>query len=193
VPRPALFLDRDGVINAEVDYLGDPRDVALIPGVAGAIAAVNARGVPVVVITNQSGIARGRYGEPDLAAVNARIAEQLAAGGARVDAVYACPHHPGGTVTAYAIDCRCRKPGPKMLEDAAAALDLDLARSIVVGDKPSDLGAARAAGCAAAVLVRTGYGATTERDAPSPPPDAVFDDLAAAVPWLLARLTGSAG
>jgi D-glycero-D-manno-heptose 1,7-bisphosphate phosphatase len=184
VPRPALFLDRDGVINEEVEYLSDPSRVSLIPGAAAAIARFNAAGIPVVVVTNQSGLARGLFGIGDLAAVTERLDELLAAVGARVDASYHCPHHPAGVVPELAIACACRKPGTKLLDDAARDLDLDLARSALVGDKRSDLGAARAAGCAA-VLVRTGYGRTTEPDALA---DAVFDDLAAATPWLLARL-----
>jgi D-glycero-D-manno-heptose 1,7-bisphosphate phosphatase len=184
VPRPALFLDRDGVINVEVDYLSDPDRVALAPGAARAIAAMNARGVPVVVVTNQSGIARGKFGEAELAAVTARLGELLAAEGARVDATYWCPHHPDGTVAAYAVACACRKPGTKLLTDAAAALDLDLARSVMVGDKASDLAAGRNAGCVAAVLVQTGYGAAHAGETP----DAVFADLGAATDWLVARL-----
>jgi D-glycero-D-manno-heptose 1,7-bisphosphate phosphatase len=187
VARAALFLDRDGVINEEVEYLRDPARVALLPGVAAAIAAMNQAGIPVVVVTNQSGLARGMYDAAALAAVTARVGELLAAGGARLDATYHCPHHPDGTVAALAVTCACRKPRPGMLLDAARDLDLDLARSVVVGDKPSDLGAARAAGCAA-VLVRTGYGAASERALAPGDHDAVFADLAAAVPWLLARL-----
>jgi D-glycero-D-manno-heptose 1,7-bisphosphate phosphatase len=187
VARPALFLDRDGVINEEVEYLSDPARVALLPGAAGAIAAINAAGIPVVVVTNQSGIARGLYDAAAFAAVTARLGELLAAAGARLDATYHCPHHPAGVVPTLAIACRCRKPAPGMLLDAARDLDLDLARAVVVGDKPSDLAAARAVG-AAAVLVRTGYGATTERGLAAAACDAVFADLAAARPWLLARL-----
>jgi len=189
VPRPALFLDRDGVINVEVEYLSDPDRVALIPGVAAAIAEVNRAGVPVVVVTNQSGIARGTYGAPELAAVTARLGQLLGAAGARVDATYHCPHHPAGSIRELAILCDCRKPGPKLVLDAARDLDLDVPRSVLVGDKASDLGAARAAGCAA-VLVRTGYGAAEENTLVGLEPDAVFDDLAAATPWLLSRLAG---
>jgi D-glycero-D-manno-heptose 1,7-bisphosphate phosphatase len=186
VPRPALFLDRDGVINEEVEYLSDPARVSLIPGVASAIAQVNAAGVPVVVVTNQSGLARGMFLPSDLARVTARLAALLAAEGARLDATYHCPHHPDGAIAELAIACACRKPGTKLLLDAARDLDLDLPRSALVGDKPSDLRAARTAGCAA-VLVRTGYGRVTE-GASSATADVIFDDLLAATPWLLARL-----
>jgi D-glycero-D-manno-heptose 1,7-bisphosphate phosphatase len=186
VPRPALFLDRDGVINEEVEYLSDPARVSLIPGAAAAIAQLNAASIPVVVVTNQSGLARGMFGPADLAAVTSRLAALLAAEGAHLDASYHCPHHPDGVVPDLAIACACRKPGIKLLLDAATDLDLDLPRSALVGDKPSDLGAARAAGCAA-ILVRTGYGRITE-GASSVTADQVFDDLRAATPWLLTRL-----
>jgi D-glycero-D-manno-heptose 1,7-bisphosphate phosphatase len=186
VSRPALFLDRDGVINVEVEYLSDPARVALIPGSAAAIARINAAGIPVVVVTNPSGLARGKYGAAEFAAVTARIAEQLAAEVARLDATYHCPHHPAGRVPELAILCDCRKPGPKLLLDAARDLDLDVPRSILVGDKASDLGAARAAGCRA-VLVRTGYGDTEEPTLPFRA-DAIFDSLSEALPYLLSQL-----
>ena len=177
--EPALFLDRDGVIVEEVGYLHRPEDVVLYPGVAEAIATIRRRGVPVVVATNQSGIGRGKYGEADLHRVSRRIDELLAAAGARIDATYFCPHRPD-------FGCDCRKPAPGLLRRAAAELGLDLARSVMVGDKGSDLGAARAARCAA-VLVRTGYGAEVEAGPRAAVPDAVFDSLAEAVPWLAAR------
>lgn len=187
MPRPALFLDRDGVINEEVEYLSDPARVSLIAGAAAAIAQFNRAGIPVVVVTNQSGLARGLFTPADLAAVTSRLASLLAADGAHLDATYHCPHHPSGVVPALAITCACRKPGTKLLLDAARDLDLDLARSALVGDKPSDLGAARAAGLLA-ILVRTGYGHTVDPATA----DAVFDSLAAATPSLLARLAHSA-
>ncbi|HSK02606.1 MAG TPA: D-glycero-beta-D-manno-heptose 1,7-bisphosphate 7-phosphatase [Kofleriaceae bacterium] len=191
--RRCVFLDRDGVINEEVDYLHDPARVVLVGGAAEAIAALGRAGLAVVVVTNQAGIARGMYTERELAAVTARIAELIAGAGGRLDATYFCPHHPEAGLGDYKIACRCRKPAPGMLERAAAELGLDLAGSAIVGDKATDLEAGRAAGCAA-VLVRSGYGAREEARlaaAGGPPPDAVFDSLAAAAPWLLARLAGA--
>ncbi|HWO22297.1 MAG TPA: D-glycero-beta-D-manno-heptose 1,7-bisphosphate 7-phosphatase [Kofleriaceae bacterium] len=194
--RRCVFLDRDGVINEEVEYLHEPERVALVAGAAEAIAALGRAGLAVVVVTNQAGIARGMYTERELAAVTARIGELLAGAGARLDGVYFCPHHPEAGRGPYRIACRCRKPGPAMLEQAAAELGLDLAGSAIVGDKASDLEAGRAAGCAA-VLVRTGYGAQEEArliaDARADLADAVFDSLAAAAPWLIARLGADAG
>lgn len=193
--RRCVFLDRDGVINEEVDYLRDPDRVVLVAGAAEAIAALNRAGLAVVATTNQSGIARGMYTERELAAVTARIDELLARAGARLDRTYFCPHHPEAGVGPYRIACRCRKPGPGMLEQAAAELGLELARSAMVGDKATDLEAGRAAGCAA-VLVRSGYGAREEARLAAAGradlADAVFDSLAAAAPWLIARLGAAA-
>ena len=185
--RPALFLDRDGVINVEVNYLHRPNDVVLVPGVAHAIAQANAFEIPVIVITNQAGIARGKYGPAELAAVGQRIDQLL--GTAIIDATYHCPHHPEGTVAELRIECECRKPAPGMLLQAAAEHGLDLANSIFVGDKASDLSAARAAGCGA-VLVRTGYGTQVEVElgANHPLYDQVFDSLVDAMPYILMRL-----
>jgi D-glycero-D-manno-heptose 1,7-bisphosphate phosphatase len=155
-PRPGLLLDRDGVINVEIHRLHRPQDVVVIPGTGRAIAAINRHGVPVAVITNQAGIGHGLYDEAAYRSVNERIAQIIAADGAHIDGFFHCPHVP-------ADDCRCRKPNAGLLEDAARALDLDLKRSIFVGDKRSDLQAARAVGCGA-YLVRTGYGAEVERE-----------------------------
>ena len=190
-PRPALFLDRDGVLNVEVEYLHDPAGLVLVPGAAAAVAALNRRGVPVVLVTNQAGIGRGLYGEQDYRAVQRRLGELLAADGARLDAEYHCPHHPVHGLGPYRVACDCRKPRPGLLLQAARELGLDLRSSVLVGDKLSDLEAGRAAGCAT-VLVRTGYGAAAEAQARAAaaalPWDAACDSLAAALPFLLARL-----
>jgi D-glycero-D-manno-heptose 1,7-bisphosphate phosphatase len=185
--RPALFLDRDGVINHEVNYLHRPEDVELIPGVAEAIHQANALEIPVIVATNQAGIARGKYGLHDLAAVGVRIDQLL--GHAKIDATYYCPHHPDGVVSQWRLHCECRKPHPGMLLQAAHEHSIELAKSIFVGDKQSDLSAARAAGCGA-VLVRTGYGAEVERALGPDHPlyDQVFDSLMEAMPYIMARL-----
>ena len=143
--RPAVFLDRDGTLVEEVPYLHDPERVVLLPG-AGALAAAGAAGYALVVVTNQAGVARGLYDEAAVDAVHRRLGELLAGAGVRLDAVLHCPHHPRGTVPGYARACRCRKPGPRMLEAAAERLDLDLPASFLVGNHPSDVGAAVAAG-----------------------------------------------
>lgn len=171
-PRPAAFFDRDGTLILEADYLSDPDDVELIPGAIEAIRAAHDAGWYAVIVTNQSGIARGRYSEADYAAVTRRLEALLSAAGASVDAILHCPHHPDFTGV-----CDCRKPAPGMLLEASRRLTIDLGRSIVVGDKRSDLAAAVAVG-AHPVLVRTGYGAATERAAPLPAGVTVVDSVA---------------
>lgn len=157
-PRPAVFLDRDGTINVEVDHLSRADEVVLLPGSGAAIARLNARGIPVVVVTNQSGIGRGLFSWEDYAAVKARLAGLLAAEGARWDAAYEAPHHPEAVGAYCHPDHPDRKPNPGMLLRAAEELGLDLGRSWMVGDKRIDLEAGLNAGCRVA-LVRTGYGA----------------------------------
>ena len=174
--RPAAFVDRDGTLIVERNYLGDPAGVELIPGTAEALAALKAAGYAVVMLTNQSGVARGYFDMAAVERVHARLAELLAAGGAALDAVYTCPHGPNDA-------CSCRKPLPGLARQAAADLGLDLARSLVFGDKAADLGVARAVG-ARGILVRTGHGAKEEPTA-APLADLVADDLAAAVRLIL--------
>lgn len=178
--RPAVFLDRDGTLNEEVDYLSDPDQLVLIPGAAAAVARLNARGIPVVVVTNQSGIGRGRYGWQDFAAVMSRMGTLLALENARIDAVYASPHHELGQGEYAVADHPDRKPNPGMLLRAAAEHDLDLSRSWMVGDKAVDLEAGRRAGCRVA-LVRTGYGSTVDGSGA----DLVAADLSEAVARIL--------
>ncbi len=164
--RPGLFLDRDGVIVEEVNYLSRPEDARLIPGAAAVVAAANRRDVPVILVTNQSGIGRGYYGWDSFAAVQQVILTLLAEAGAAVDAVYACPYHADGVEPYRHPDHPARKPNPGMMLRAAAGLRLDLARSWVVGDRANDLDAARRAGMAGGVHVLTGHGLDAgERDA----------------------------
>ncbi len=157
-PLPALFLDRDGVILEEVDYLHRPGDVRLLPGAAAATAAANVRAVPVVVVTNQSGIGRGYYGWDAFLAVLDRMLGLLAREGAAIDAVFACPFHRDALPPYDHSDHPGRKPRPGMLERAARQLNLDLPRSWIVGDTAADIGAGRAAGLAGGVHVLTGHG-----------------------------------
>jgi D-glycero-D-manno-heptose 1,7-bisphosphate phosphatase len=179
--RPAVFLDRDGTLVEEVAYLHDPGRVALLDGVA-ALAGLAAAGYALVVVTNQAGVARGLYHEAAVDAVHRRLAELLAAAGVRLDAVLHCPHHPEGTVPGYARACRCRKPGPGMLEAAAERLGLDLAASWLIGNHPTDMGAAVAAGVRP-LFVTTGQAAGR----PPPPGVAVVPDLEAAAHAVLGR------
>lgn len=179
--RPAVFLDRDGTLNEEVDYLSDPDQLSLIPGAAAAVAKLNARGIPVVVVTNQSGIGRGRYGWREFEAVMSRMETLLAREQAHVDAVYAAPHHAKGLGEYAVADHPDRKPNPGMLLKAAEEHGLDLSHSWMVGDKALDLEAGRRAGCRVA-LVRTGYGHSVDPGGA----DLVAADLAEAVDRILA-------
>lgn len=152
-----VFLDRDGTVTEEIGYVNDPRRLRLIPGSAEAIALLNAKNIPVILATNQAGVARGYFKEEMIGRCHARLEEMLAALGARLDAIFYCPHHPSVGEPPYRQDCECRKPKPGMLLKAAERFGLDLSRSYVIGDKASDLEVAEAVG-AHPVLVRTGYG-----------------------------------
>ena len=152
--RPAAFLDRDGTLIEEVNYLHRPEQVRLIPGVRATLARLRAEGVALVVVTNQSGVARGYFTPADVHAVHAHLEDLL---GMRFDGTYACFHHPRGEVAAWAGVCGCRKPAPGILTQAAEELSLDLRASAMFGDKVSDLGAGRALGVPA-FLVETGHG-----------------------------------
>jgi D-glycero-D-manno-heptose 1,7-bisphosphate phosphatase len=158
--RPALFLDRDGAVVQDTGYLHRVEDVRFIPGAAKIIAAANRRGVPVIMVTNQSGIGRGYYGWAEFKSVQGAIVASLAADGARIDAVYACAHHPDGEGFLVHPNHPARKPNPGMLLEAASELALDLKSSWLVGDKADDIEAAKRAGIAGALQVATGRGAT---------------------------------
>lgn len=164
-------MDRDGTIVVERYYLADPEDVELVPGAARALARLAAAGYALVVVTNQSGIARGLYDEAAFRAVQRRVEALLAAEGVRFDAVFYCPHHPD-----FTGPCECRKPGTALFRQASAELGLDLARSFFVGDRLKDVVPAFELG-GRAVLVRTGYG--VEHEPAAGPGVAVVDDLAA--------------
>lgn len=157
--RSALFLDRDGVIVEDTGYLHEPDKVVLIDGICPLIAACNAADVPVVVVTNQSGIGRGYYDWAAFAAVQARIVALLAEEGCALDAVFACAYHADAEGLYAVADHEWRKPRPGMLVTAAAVCRLDLARSWIVGDRAKDLAAGKAAGLAGGLHVLTGQGA----------------------------------
>ena len=142
--RPAAFLDRDGVLNVDCGYAFRPEDLEMIPTAAAAVRLLNAAGYYVIVVTNQSGVARGFYSEAAVKLFNSHLQELLKAEGAHIDAFYFCPHHPDGKIKELAILCHCRKPQPGMLEQAARDWPIDLARSFLIGDKDDDLAAARA-------------------------------------------------
>ncbi len=162
--RPALFLDRDGVLVAEVGYLHRPEDVRLVPGAAALIVAANRAGLATVLVTNQAGIGRGTYGWAEFQATQERISADLAAAGAALDMVLACPFHPEAEPPYRHPDHPCRKPRPGMIQRAAERLGLGLSGSWIVGDRAIDMAAGRAAGLAGGAQVLTGHGAA-ERDA----------------------------
>jgi D-glycero-D-manno-heptose 1,7-bisphosphate phosphatase len=144
--RPALFLDRDGTINVDTGYPGDPDEIVLLPGILPAIRAANQARFATVIVTNQSGIARGLFGWAEFEAVNRRVVDLLAAQGCRIDLVLACAYHEAGEGALKVADHPMRKPNPGMLFKAAELARLDLSRSILVGDKASDVEAGTAAG-----------------------------------------------
>jgi D-glycero-D-manno-heptose 1,7-bisphosphate phosphatase len=184
--RPAVFIDRDGTILDELGYVVPGSTVNLYPFSAAAITKLTDAGFPVVVITNQGGIALGMYDHAFVDETHATLTESLAQAGARISAWYYCPHHPDGKVPEFAIACECRKPGTGLLEAAARDLHLDLHSSWVVGDQWRDIELARRAG-ARGILVRTGYGGRLEKDWPQdiPPPPVICDDLEAAAEFIL--------
>ena len=155
--RPAVFLDRDGTLTAEADWVTTSGDLVLLPCAAPAIALLARAGYAVVLATNQSAVARGLITERELAEIHAHMARELARDGAHLDGVYTCPHHPTEGAPPYRRECECRKPKPGMLLAAARDLRLDLARSWVIGDAERDLAAGAAAGVRG-ILVATGKG-----------------------------------
>ena len=155
--RPGILLDRDGTIIVDHGYVGSVNRVEFIEGAPGAIASFNQAGIPVAVVTNQAGVARGLYGLDDVARVHEHIEAHLARYGARIDLFLYCPYHPGGIVEAFARTSEDRKPRPGMANSAASALDLDLTASWVVGDRPEDIGLAQAIGASAVYLGTDDY------------------------------------
>ncbi|MCW5558463.1 MAG: HAD family hydrolase [Verrucomicrobiae bacterium] len=177
----AVFLDRDGTLNAERHYLSRPEDLVLLPGVLDALGRLQAAGFHLVVVTNQSGIGRGYFSPADLEAVHDRLSRMAATAGVRFTRIYVAPEAPGQP-------SRYRKPSPQALFDARDDLGVDLARSYMIGDKWIDVETGLHAGCAASLLVRTGYGAETERlEASRLAQAVVVDDLPAAADWILKR------
>lgn len=188
--KPAVFIDRDGTILDELGYVVPGSEIRIYPFSAPAIVKLTDAGFPVVVITNQGGIALGMYDHAFVDETHAGLAEALARDGASITKWYYCPHHPEGKVPEFTRVCDCRKPGTAMLQTAARELGLDLDRSWVVGDQWRDIELARRAG-ARGVLVRTGYGAGLEANWPQdvPPPPVVCDDLLAAAEHIIATMS----
>lgn len=185
--RPGVFLDRDGTVNEEVGYLYEAKKLTLISGAARAIRRLNVFGLPVVCVSNQSGVARGYFSIDSVYEVNQKLEKLLAAEGAYLDRIYFCPHHPTEGQYPYRVNCDCRKPGSGMLEKAADELEIDLERSFLIGDRLSDIQTAQNAGLKA-ILVLTGYGRSeleNIKNQTSLHPDYICEDISAAVDWIL--------
>jgi len=183
----AVFLDRDGTINVEKDYLFRVEDFQFIDGVPQAIRRLKDSGYLVVVVTNQSGVARGYFAREDVDLLHCHMQRELERAGTAIDAFYLCPHHPQEGVGELRIDCECRKGKPGMLLQAAADLNIDLEHSYMVGDKLADIEAGCSAGCVS-LLVLTGYGAGEVDKAVSAGAQAVVDDLPKAVDYILGAI-----
>ncbi len=173
--KPAVFLDRDGTLMLDAGYVREAKDVVVYQGVREALGELKAAGFWLVIVTNQSGIGRGFFGETEYQAVHEEMLRQLGAG--LIDATYFCADHPEEATER-------RKPGPGMLREAARDHGLDLARSFMVGDRTGDIEAGRRAGLAASILVRTGVG---EAEIALAGADFVADDLPSATAWILQR------
>jgi len=181
----AVFLDRDGTLNTELEYLHDPAQLRLLPGAADAIRLLNQRETPAIVVSNQSGVGRGYFTEDAVTAVHERLAQHLEAASAHLDGIYYCPHDPR-------LGCDCRKPKPGMLVRAAAEHGIDLGRSFIIGDKATDLEAGHRAGCRT-VGVLTGYGHHLLRQTgpSSVRAEYVGRDVLDAVTWILRQVGGT--
>ncbi len=187
--KPAIFLDRDGVLIEDVNLLTRPADIHILPGVPEALSWLRAAGFNLIVVTNQTVIARGWLDELGVQRLEKEVERQLElAGGPCPDAFYFCPHHPNATISAYRRDCECRKPRPGLLVRAARDLELDLDASFLVGDRNTDILAGARAGCRT-VLVETGAHLAppieTSEPVELPSPDYVCADLGQAAQWIL--------
>jgi len=189
--RIAAFLDRDGTLNEEVNFVRTPEELELLPGAAASVRALNEGGIVVCVISNQSGVARGFFTEEDLVPIHTKLEREFRRSGAWIDRIYYCPHHPTEGSPPYNVVCSCRKPETGMLRQAAQDFGLDLQRSFVVGDRIVDIQAGRAAS-ATTILVMTGYGphALEECREQGVAPDFIAVDIAEAARIILQKTNG---
>jgi D-glycero-D-manno-heptose 1,7-bisphosphate phosphatase len=188
----AVFLDRDGVLIEDVHLLTRPEQVIVLPGVPQALQALGQAGFKLIVVSNQTVVARGLATEPEVQAVNVHLESLLQSAGAPpLDGIYICPHHPNATLPAYRVACDCRKPKPGLFLRAATELNLDLRTSFAVGDRITDIIAGAGAGCRT-VLVQTGMHRAKPIETSEPldttlQPDYTGADLAAAAKWILSQ------
>ena len=181
-PRKAAFIDRDGVINEERDFVHTVEEFAFLNGAVAAMRQLRAAGYLLVVVTNQSGIARGLYAEADYLKVTAHMRERLLSAGVTLDAVEYCPHLPDAPVARYRLDCNCRKPRPGMLLRAIDHLGIDARTSVLIGDRTADIQAGREAGIGRCYVVRSGKPLA---DSDAALADGVYGDLSSCVKALL--------
>lgn len=185
----AVFLDRDGTVNAEVGYLRDLADLRLIPGAGTAIKRFQEAGLKVILVTNQSGVARGYFPESLVHEAHELLDQMLLSEGAKIDAVYYCPHHPTAGNSMYTMECDCRKPGTGLIDRAARDLGIDVKRSYVVGDKWSDVELGQRVG-AHSILVQSGF-APDDPGNIRPPhisdPDFIAHTILDAADWIIQR------
>jgi len=187
-PIRAAFLDRDGVINEELNYVHRINDFHLLPGVVEALQILHSLGYLLIVVTNQAGIAKGKYTEVEYQELKWHMLSLFSANGIELAGIYHCPHHPEGSVSSLAIECNCRKPSPGMIQCAAADHDVDLFHSILIGDKLSDIQAARAAGVGTTIIVSSGHAFSEEAKHLA---DQCLPDLLAAAHWIKHQTTVS--
>ena len=190
IQKTAVFLDRDGTIIEEVGYLDNIGQLKLIPGAARAIGLLNKAGIPVIMITNQSGVARGYFSESVVEQLHQRLNELLETELAYLDAIYYCPHHPTEGTAPYRRTCNCRKPHPGMVEQAIDDLQLGKRRLFVVGDKLTDIELAKRAG-AEGILVLTGYGREEKKQLDKigkAQPAYIATDLLQAIQWIISQI-----
>jgi D-glycero-D-manno-heptose 1,7-bisphosphate phosphatase len=186
----AVFLDRDGTINEEVGYLRDLADLRLIPGAGTAIKRLNEAGLKVVLVTNQSGVARGYFSESLVHEAHERLVQMLRDEGARIDAIYFCPHHPTAGNSSYTVVCDCRKPGTGLIDRAVKDLGIDVKRSYMVGDKWSDVELGQRAGTHA-ILVQSGFAPDdlgNVRPAHISDPDFIAHTISEAADWIIQKI-----
>jgi D-glycero-D-manno-heptose 1,7-bisphosphate phosphatase len=187
--RPAVFLDRDGTLIADAEYLSQPSQIKLFSNTAEALKLLRKAGFYLFVVSNQSGVARGYFPESMVRKVHQKLQQMLKSKGARIDAFFYCPHYPAGKVKVLSRVCDCRKPRAGMIKQAARKYPIDLKRSYVVGDKMDDLLLARKAKLSGGLLVRTGNGRKNEKElkAAPLPKSFVVSDILSAAKWILTQ------
>ena len=186
--KPAVFLDRDGTINVDVGYLCHPDQFTFLPSALEALQLLRDSDLPLIIITNQAGVARGLIPPESLPVIQKAFLRMLRTNGINIAGYYSCPHHPEGVLPEYRCECECRKPAPGLVQQAARELDIDVQNSYVVGDKASDVQLAHNAG-ATGILVLTGEGRKYQQTYPPEytPPHAICRNLYDAAEWIIAR------